>query len=123
MSHILSANGILENRGFGTGSKYTSVVSRKQLELFFLIFRGFPFADSWSSAARLDLLQGLFAPAEFLNDRLDRRCPDQGFGVGIPASKEFIDRSFEVINTDKDTPANTFASQFPEPTLDQIQPA
>ena len=100
-----------------------SVVSHKQVELFFLIFRGFPFADSWSSAARFDLLQGLFAPAEFLNDRFDRRRPDEGPGVGVPTSKEFIDRGLEIIDTDKSTSANPLASQFPKPTLHQIQPA
>jgi len=40
-----------------------SVVSHKQLDLFSLIF-----SHSWTRASRLDPLQGLFAPAEFLED-------------------------------------------------------
>ena len=88
--------------------RHANVVSHKQLELFFLIFRVFP--DAWSSAARLDPLQGLFAAAEFLDDRFDGRCPDKGPRVGVPGSKEFIDRGLQVIDTDKDPAPNTFTS-------------
>ena len=66
-------------------------MSHKQLELFSLIFRTFP--DSWSSAAKLDLLQGLFAPIKLRDDGLDCRCPDEGLRVGVPRLEEFFDRS------------------------------
>ena len=96
-------------------------MSHKQLELFSLVFRGFP--HSWSSAAGLDLLQSLFAPAKLLDDGIDGRCPDERLRVGVPRLEEFFDGGFEVIDTDKDSSANAFAGQFSEPTLNQIQPA
>jgi len=52
----------------------------------------------------------LFAAAEFLDDRFDGRCPDKGPRVGVPRSKEFIDRGLQVIDTDKDPAPNTFTS-------------
>ena len=96
-----------------TGSDVTlsntpSVVSHKQLELFFLIFR--VFSDSWSSAARLDPLQGLFAVAEFRDYRFDSGGPNKGSRVGVPGLKEFIDRGLQVIDTNKNPAPNTFTS-------------
>ena len=98
-----------------------SVVSHKRLELFSLIFRIFP--DSWSRAAGLDLFQGLFAPAELVDDRVNRRCPDEGPWVGVPSAEEFVYCGLQVLDTDKDATPNAFTSQFPEPALHQIQPA
>src|SRR5262245_20961301 len=65
--------------------QHASVVSHKQLELFFPIFRCF--TNARTSAPGLDSLQSLFAPAEFLDDRLNRRCPNERLGIRVPSAE------------------------------------
>ena len=93
---------------FALSGSSASVVSHKQLELFFLIFRTFP--HSWSSATGFDFLQGLSAAAKLFDNRLDGCCPDEGLRVGVPGLEKFFDRRFQIINTDKDAPTKAFAS-------------
>lgn len=99
------------------GSFDASVVSHKRLDLFSLIF-----AHSWSSTARFNLLKGLPAAIQFLDNGLDGGCPYEGLGVGIPRGEELVDGLFQILDADEHPTTKPFARQFSKPTLDQIQP-
>ena len=92
-----------------------SVVSHKQLDLFSLIF-----LHSGSSATGLDPLQGLFAPAEFLEDRLHCRRPHEWLGVTVPSRQKLLNGLLQILDADKYSPANAFARQFTKPPLHEV---
>ena len=95
----------------------TSVVSHKQLELFFSP------TGSRQCTARLDFFQGLFAMGKFLHDGCHGLRPDERVGVCISSHQISFNGSNELSDTDEDATTYAFSGQFSKPALYQIQPA
>src|SRR5712671_1306924 len=70
-----------------------------------------------------DLLHFGSRPGDFLDDLLHRGRPDEGLGVFVPGCQKLIDRSLQVRYAQKATSSDCLGCQFPEPALDQVQPA
>ena len=81
------------------------------------------FFASGESGSGFDLLHFGSRPADFLDDLLHRSRPDERLGVVVPGCQKFIDRSLQIRHAYKATAADSLFCQFPEPALDQVQPA
>jgi len=71
-----------------------SVVSHKQLELFFRFFSG-----TWPSTSGLNGLQSLATALEFFHDGLDGGFPNKRLGIFVPGICKFLDGGDEIGDT------------------------
>ncbi len=82
---------------FGIGAAVlgqASVVSHKQLELFFRFFSG-----TWPSTSGLNGLQSLATALEFSHDGLDGGFPNKRLGIFVPGICKFLDGGDEIGDT------------------------
>ena len=73
-------------------------------------------------AAGLDLLKRLATAREFLLDHLDGRRPYERFRMLIPRGQKLHNGLLQFFDVGERSAADAFAGQFPEPSLDEIEP-
>ena len=71
----------------------------------------------------MDLLEGLPAAAEFGDDGIDRRRPNERLRIFVPGGQELVDGGDEFVDAEKRITANASVGEFSEPSLNQVQPA
>jgi len=65
---------------------------------------------------------GLARPFDFCHDRLRCRGPGERDRIAIPRVHESVYGLHEVWHAIEDAPANRPLRDFPEPSLDEVQP-